>query len=121
MGAGHSRKAESGREALPEDLYLYSSDRIAQYVGNGLLTFTDKDFSLNKLFTEDEMVFYSGYEDLREKLKYYLDNPKERQRIAKNGWKKAHRAYNERQCAKFILEAAFGDLNSTFEWDTSPV
>ena len=37
----------------------YSSDRIAQLMGNGLLTFIHKDTMYQDFFTKDEMIFYS--------------------------------------------------------------
>ena len=49
----------------------YSSDRIAQLIGNGLLTFIHKDTMYQDFFTKDEMIFYSDVSDLSEKIKKY--------------------------------------------------
>ena len=38
----------------------YSSDRIAQLIGNGILTFIDEKTKLNKFFLKDEVVFYKS-------------------------------------------------------------
>ena len=42
----------------------YSSDRIAQIVGNGLLTFIDRKTCYNDFFTNKEMIFYDSIDDL---------------------------------------------------------
>ena len=55
----------------------YSSDRIVQIVGNGLLTFIDKKTYLSDFFSNNEMIFYNNLQDLSEKLnKYKKDNKK---------------------------------------------
>ena len=40
-----------------DPLKYYSSDRIAQLIGNGILTFVDIRTKLNKIFNKDEVVF----------------------------------------------------------------
>lgn len=123
-GLNLTRKQEKDRVGGKDDLYLYSSDRISLLVGNGLLTFTDKEFSLDRLFSEDEMVFYGDEAELHEKLKFYT-NPKndaERIRIAKNGWEKGHNAYNEKRIASFIIDKAFETLHKyEYDWPTKGV
>jgi len=115
-GLNLSRKNERGRHAKDGDLYMYSSDRVAHYVGNGLLTLSDAAFDMTSLFSEKEMVYYDGEEDLHEKIKFYAKNDKERIKIAKAGHKRAHEHYNERKVAQFIEEATFGKIKSKFGW-----
>ena len=45
----------------------YSSDRIVQLIGNGLLTFIDDKTFLNDFFKK-ELVFYNNIDDLSEKI-----------------------------------------------------
>jgi nucleoside-diphosphate-sugar epimerase len=45
----------------------YSSDRIAQLMGNGLLTFIDKKTKLNEIINSNEAVFYKDVNDLIKK------------------------------------------------------
>ena len=66
--------------AKPEDLYIYSSDRVAQLTGNGVLTLTHEQFRLDQLFTDDEMVFFGSNDDLIDKIAHFLDNEDERRR-----------------------------------------
>ena len=46
----------------------YSSDRIAQLVGNGLLTFINEKTYLSHFFSNKEIIFYKNIDDLSYKL-----------------------------------------------------
>jgi len=46
----------------------YSSDRIVQIIGNGLVTLIDERTQYSDFFTNKEMVFYKNLDDLSEKL-----------------------------------------------------
>jgi len=104
--------------------YLYSSDRIAQYMGSGLLVFCyrDKnmDSKLEELFEEDkEMVFFSSREELLDKILYYKKNDEERKEIARGGWEKSHYQLNERLVAKYVIEVTFKlPLSEDYIWPT---
>jgi hypothetical protein len=121
MGLNISVVGELGGidHARAEELYLYSSDRIAQYMGSGLLTFTTRDNKLEEMFGEDkEIVFFTGKEELLDKLIYYKNNDGERRKIAAAGWEKAHKHLNERLVAQYILEATLGEKPSGYIWPT---
>lgn len=120
-GLNLSRMQEKDRVAIDDDLYMYSSDRIAHYVGNGLLTFTDSAFHMDKLFTDKEMVFYTSEKDLQEKVKFYTENDKERQKIAKAGWAKAHTEFNEQKVAQFIEEICMKKELSAYAWPVEAI
>ena len=53
------------------------SDRIAQLMGNGLLTFIDKRTQFSD-FSNKEMVFYKNVDELSEKLKIFQRIKKEK-------------------------------------------
>ena len=90
-----------------EPLKYYSSDRIAQLFGNGLLTFLDKKTYLNELFTNKEAIFYNDINDLAEKiLKYKKDNNKRKQ-IAKNGKFKYMKYFNSDIVSQFMIDKTF--------------
>ena len=63
----------------------YSSDRIAQLLGNGLLTFVHEKTYFRDFFTNKEIIFYKDIDDLSYKLNKYKKNIKERKMIARNG------------------------------------
>lgn len=108
--------------STPEDLFVYSSDRMSHLIGNGVLTFTQSKFGLNELFNDDEMVFFESSDDLNDKLSYFIDNDDERRRIAKNGWEKTHRDLNERLAAQYIEDVLMREeLSHPYIWPTEPV
>ena len=66
----------------------YSSDRIAQVVGNGLVTLIDEKTQYSDFFNSKEMVFYKNINDLAEKILRISADDKLRREIARNGKKK---------------------------------
>ena len=72
----------------------YSSDRISQMVGNGLLTFVDKKTELNDFFSNNEIIFYNSSSDLANKINKYNKDDKSRIKIAKAGRDKYFRYFN---------------------------
>ena len=100
-------------------LKYYSSDRISQYLGNGSCIFVDKNSQLEDLFTNDEVIFFetNDLSDFGEKISYYISNHNETRRIAKNGWEKGHKLYNEKIVTKYFLEIAFKNKpESDYGW-----
>jgi hypothetical protein len=122
-GLNMSRQREGPLNlAQPEDLYIYSSDRIAYLTGSGVLAFSHRKYDLDQLFNEDEMVFYDSSDDLVDNIARYLEDDDERRRIAKNGWQKAHRDLNERLAAQYMIDVLFGDnLSHPYIWPCEPV
>ena len=49
----------------------YSSDRIAQLLGNGLLTFIHKDTMFQDFLKKNEVIFYENIDDLNYKINKY--------------------------------------------------
>ena len=86
----------------------YSSDRIAQLMGNGSLTFIDKKTKLNEIIKSNEAVFYSGVNDLVKKIHFYKNNPKSRIKIAKNGKKASLDRFNSEVVASYMLAKTMG-------------
>ena len=85
----------------------YSSDRIVQLVGNGLLTFIDENTLLNDFFTNKEIIFYKNILDLSYKLNKYKKDKKEGKKIAKNGKKKYLKYFNSDIVSEYILSKSF--------------
>ena len=54
----------------------YSSDRITQIIGNGLVTLIDEKTCYRDFFDDDEMVFYKDINDLVEKIYKYKKDKK---------------------------------------------
>ena len=90
-----------------DPLKFYSSDRIAQLVGNGILTFVDIKTQLNKIFNNDEVIFYKNKNDLLKKIILFKDNHKIRNKIAEKGMKKYHKFMNSKTVSEFIINKTF--------------
>jgi hypothetical protein len=120
MALNLSRMMVDGMQSTEETRYLYSSDRIAHIMGNGVLGFTSDKFSLNHLYSDKEVVFFSELGDLIEKVRFYKQNPAARQEIAKAGWKRAHRDFNEATVIKYVLERLMDKpLSQEYSWPTT--
>ena len=92
----------------------YSSNRIASIMGNGLLTFIDKNVSMSDFFNKDEIVFYSNINDLSDKIKFYSRNDKLRRIIAKKGKTKYFKLFNESKITKYMIDISIGKQASLF-------
>ena len=97
---------------------FYSSDRIAQLVANGILTFVDASTKLQKLFKKDEVVFYNSLNDLSKKIDIYLNNKTLRNKIAKRGKEKYLKHLNSTKVASFIVNKSMNFTNKKkFIWE----
>ena len=101
------------------DVYLYSSDRMAQLMGCGLLALVDRRTRFGEIFRNDELVVYGGIGDLIEKIDHFRNHDNERKAMAERGWRRAHEIFNERIVAQWILDVAFGNPPSQdYAWPT---
>ena len=85
----------------------YSSDRIAQLVGNGLLTFINEKTYLSHFFSNKEIIFYKDIDDLSYKLNKYKKDTKLGKKIAKSGKKKYFKYFNSDIISDYIVSKAF--------------
>ena len=96
----------------------YSSDRISQMIGNGLLTFVDVKTQLNNFFSNKELIFYKDLSDLSELINKYNKDHKNRKLVAKAGREKYFRYFNSTLLADFIITKTFGHKGKNFYWDS---
>ena len=92
-------------------LKFYSSDRIAQLMGNGILTFIDIKTQLNKFFNKDEAVFYKNHKDLYNTILFYRNNFKLIKKIGKNGKKKYFDKMSSKSVAFYIVNKTLNIQN----------
>ncbi|MEK9894787.1 MAG: glycosyltransferase, partial [Pelagibacteraceae bacterium] len=96
----------------------YSSDRIAQLIGNGLLTFIDNKTYLSDFFSKDEIVFYKDLDDLSYRINKYKIDKKMGKKIAKNGKKKYFKYFNSTIVADYIINKTFNTKSKiNYIWD----
>ena len=85
----------------------YSSDRIAQLIGNGLLTFIDEKTYLSDFFTKNEIIFYKNLDDLSYKINKYKKDFKAGKKIAKLAKKKYFKYFNSTIVSNYIINKTF--------------
>ena len=81
----------------------YSSDRITQIVGNGLVYLIDEKTQYRNFFNDNEMVFYKNVNDLSEKILKISNDDKMRRSIARNGKRKYMKYFNSNLVADYII------------------
>ena len=96
-------------------LKYYSSDRIAQLIGNGIATLIDKKTKLDDLLKSDSAIFYKSFNDLNKKLNKFIKNNKLRSRIANKGKKNYHHKFSSSKVADYIICKTF-NINKKFDW-----
>ena len=85
----------------------YSSDRITQLIGNGLLTFIHENTHYNNFFENDELIFYSNLNNLSEKIQKFAKDDSTRKKIAKKGKAKYMKYFNSTIVAEYIISNTF--------------
>ena len=96
----------------------YSSDRIVQIIGNGLVTLIDEKTQYSNFFSKDEMVFYKNASDLSSKIIRIANDEKLRKSIGKKGKKKYFKYFNSSIIAEYIINKTFGyKNNSKYYWE----
>ena len=96
----------------------YSSDRITQIVGNGLVCLIDEKTEYKNFFNNQEMVFYKNVGDLSEKILRLTNDDKMRKSIAKKGKDKYMKYFNSNLVANYIINKTLGLKNSSkYLWE----
>ena len=96
----------------------YSSDRITQIVGNGLVCLIDEKTQYRDFFSDKEMVFYKNINDLSEKILRISNDEKLRKTLGKNGKEKYMKYFNSTLVAEFIINKTLGINNKkNFLWN----
>ena len=90
-----------------EAIKYYSSDRITQIVGNGLVCLIDERTKYRDFFNNSEMVFYKDENDLSEKILKISRDEKLRKSIARKGKQKYMKYFNSTLVADFIINKTY--------------
>jgi hypothetical protein len=112
----HGAQYQSALESLAmglnisrrSDHYLYTSDRIAQLAGNGVVVMIEHGTGYEDLFSPEEMVFFTSLDQLGEQINKLVAEPRLRMRIASQGRLRYHSRFNERVVAEFMLDVVTG-------------
>jgi len=110
IGLNISRRADS---------HLYSSDRLAQMAGNGLAVLMERATGYDTLFDDDQMGFFSSFEQLADMLGRLIAEPARRRAMAAAGRARYHALFNERIVAGYLHDVAFGRHDPAgYAWPT---
>ncbi len=95
-----------------------SSNRIASYVGNGILTFINEKVKFQELFSKKEMVFYKDENDLIAKILDLKDDISTINKISKNGKDKYFKIFNNLIISDSILSKTLSiDPKYKYAWE----
>ena len=101
-----------------EAIKYYSSDRITQIVGNGLVCLIDEKTQYRNFFNDKEMVFYKDVNQLSEKILELSRDDKKRRSIAKKGKDKYMKYFNSNLVAEYIINKSLEVNNKKkFFWE----
>ena len=101
-----------------EAIKYYSSDRITQIVGNGLVCLIDEKTQYRNFFNDNEMIFYKNINDLSEKILEISSDDKKRKMIAKKGKEKYMKYFNSNLVAEFIIDKSLNIKNKKkYYWE----
>lgn len=94
--------------------YWYSSARMAQLAGNGILQFTHVGARFDELMPPESIVYFNESDDLRDAILEFHHDDAKRQAWAGRARDFFHREINSRLYAQYIVEAS---LQIPFSYD----
>ena len=95
-----------------------TSNRLASYMGNGILTFIDRKTLYEDFFDSDEMCFYDSVNDLKDQILELRENDKKIDKIAKNGKEKYFKIFNNDIISNYILNKSLHtEKKFNYVWD----
>lgn len=103
----------NGEEGWP----LYSSDRIAQLMGNGILTFLWNKADMKGLISEKHAVYFDTQKELCEKIVHFHTHDEERKKIAAAGYNYYTTYFSTERIIQYMIETTFKlPFTHTYIW-----
>jgi len=91
-GEDHAKRLHLGKMVFQCSQYKEVTRRIFEGMACGCMVITDRlpvETGMSEMFIEgQDIVYYDNAVDAAEKIRFYADNDVERERIARNGYKK---------------------------------
>jgi hypothetical protein len=91
-----------------EDLPWYTSARLSQLMGNGLLAFVWDKGDMRHFFTDDHVAFFKSEDDLIQKAIEFNHDDEKRKAVASAGRAFYHEHFSGQRIVKFMVETALG-------------
>lgn len=108
LGIAHGEALQQGHIVVQHSRHGEITRRIFEAMACGKMVLTDrldKSTHIEDLFQHGvDIVYYDNFEDLRNKLDYYIDHPEEREKIAFNGRMKVIGKHTQYQRVDAILK-----------------
>ena len=109
-GRDYDKALSQSRMALnlnrQEGDYWYSSERMAQLAGNGILPFTHEAARFDELLPPETLVYFSDTDDLINKIREFHHDDAKRRHWAARAREFFHREMNTRLFSQYIVEAS---------------
>lgn len=107
-GRGYEDLLEASKMGLSLNRFegwpLYSSDRIAQLMGNGILAFVSAESGLQKFFEDDMLAFFTDKDDLATKVLAFNADDAWRKAVAAKGRAFYREHFSAERIGKFMVE-----------------
>ena len=87
---------------------LYSSDRIAQLMANGILAFVSAESGLQKFFADDMLAFFSNKDDLAAKALAFNSDDAMRRDVAAKGRAFYREHFSATRIGSFMVDVTMG-------------
>ena len=121
-GAQYEQVMTSSKMALNlnrvEGWPFYSSDRIAQLLGNGLLTFVWDKGDMRRLLNDDHVAFFKDEDELVRKAIEFKNDDAKRQAIASSGRAFYHEHFSAEKVTRYMVEKTLRQpLSFDCAWD----
>jgi glycosyltransferase involved in cell wall biosynthesis len=101
-------QAKAGLNLNAQEGDLYASDRMAQYLGNGLLLATARASGFDRYFADDEMIFFDDAAELGEKLEWALGDDERWRGMARKARARATEFMCGERVTDFIMRMTMG-------------
>jgi hypothetical protein len=96
---------------------LYASDRMSQYLGNGLLTFVKSGKGFESLFSESDLAWFDTLDDMIQAIDRFSTDDKAWRMVAESGWRRAHNIFACEKITSWIIESCFNmDRSQDYPW-----
>ncbi len=91
-----------------EDWPWYTSARLSQLMGNGLLAFVWDKGDMRHFFTDEHVAFFSNEDELIQKAIEFQNDDAKRQAVAAAGRAFYHEHFSGQRIVKFMIETTLG-------------
>ncbi len=102
-----------------QDVFLYSSDRLAHMAGNGQAILIDRATGYDRLFGPAEMAFFSSFDELAALVRRMVAEPAWRRALASSGRARYAALFNETTVAAYLVGVATDSHDAaSYAWPT---